>query len=193
MAWYPLYKGNNQYDPNQPLPPNRRMADGHLKSAIHEDHFVLTGEDLLKALKGKRLKNLDTIQIHVLPTMSVVHGFGISVYNPVAGLKMRVINLPENMFITRFKYDPTAKEFVDVNPSSAQYRSWLTPPELQEIGSQPYYYRGVASPVMMRRESMVAFEIMSIDPNADLSDLWIETRLHVSQPCRPPVHLGNLA
>lgn len=191
---YQLFKGGWNKDIDDRLVINQRPADGHQKAGVLEDHRKLTNRnfEMCNKCSAKNILEVgDIISLHTTLTFSNITGFGIAVNVPEEGLKFKVVTRDKTLDLSKilvdvFKYDETQEQYVKVQDK-------VPLDKIEDIGNEQLYYAGFTeknNDIIANVTDLIGFEVVSVPDGGVAGDFEIETRLHNSQPVRPPAYLG---
>lgn len=189
-----LFKGGWNGDVSDRIVPNQRPADGHEKPAVWESYHSLT-KDSFKCggACGCAVPDLevgDVIGIHTTLTLGNITAFGIAVNAAEEGLKFKVVSREGNVDLSKiqvraYDYDSDNEKFVVVGADT-------TLDAITDIGHQVRYYAGFANTntdIRVDNTDMIGLEVVAVPAGGAQGEFDIETRLHNSQPVRPPAVL----
>lgn len=191
-----LFKGGWNGDVADRIVPNQRPADGHEKPAVWESYRRLNAKSFKcgGACGVGAYKNLevgDVLGIHTTLTMGNITAFGIAVNGAEEGFKLKVVARDgfadlSKILVTTYEYDEDNEQFVVVSEGDAL-------DSIEDIGNANYYYAGFTenlNDILVHNTDMIGFEVVALPENGLCGEFDIETRLHNSQPVRPPASLG---
>ncbi len=189
-----LFKGGWNGDVTDRIVPNQRPADGHQKTAVHEDYAKLTQKSFRcgNGLCGKnRLQVGDVIGLHTTLTMGFIIGFGLATVVAQEGVKFKVVSRDDNVDLSKLKVN--VSEWDEENEQYVEIQKDVPLTDIEDIGDKPYFYSAATEKVnelFGRNTDMIGLEVVEM-PDVGLSEEFvIESRLHNFQPARPPASLG---
>lgn len=187
-----LFKGGWNKDVSDRIVPNQRPADGHIKSAAWESYHRLNKDSFGCASACRDLPNLevgDIIQVHTTLTFGNVLGFGIVVHVAEEGLRLQTVARNgldlSKILVNVYEYDEDNQTMVTV-------REGVALNSINDIGSKPYYYAGYVAgynDVLSKVTDLIGFKVLEVPASGVAGAFDIETRLHQTQPARPPANL----
>lgn len=191
---YQIFKGGWEGDVTDRIVPNQRPADGHIKSAVWEDYRKLTQRQLGCANSCGVLNALevgDVVGMHTTLTLSNILAFGIAVNVAEEGLKLKVVSRDgyvelSKILVNVYEYDAENEEFTLVDEKKPL-------DTIDDIGNAQRYYAGFVekyNDVIVKNTDMLGFEVVALPADGLSGEFEIETRLHNSQPVRPPACLA---
>lgn len=164
---------------------SQRPADGHIKSAEWEDTTLITAQNI-KGCDGT-VEVGDVIAIHTTPTLGFITGIGISVEQPVEGLKLKLVTLTDNLDLEAIKYRKATYDS-ETEQFSAEDAATLT----GEFGDEQAWYAGhteVVDDGFIENTDVIGLEVTAL-PDEGIEGLRIVSRMQFKQPARPPAYMN---
>lgn len=188
-----LFKGGWCGDVTDRIVPNQRPADGHQKPAVWEDFLRTDGKPKCGTVCGSACLDIevgDVIGIHTTLTMGAVFAFGLGVNAAEEGLQFKVVSREGNVDLSKihvrvYEYDDANEQFTVVGTDT-------TLDAITDIGSNVRFYSGFVeklTDVRVDNTDMIGLEVVAVPAGGVQGEFDIETRLHNSQPVRPPAVL----
>lgn len=178
-----VFQGGWNINEDDRLATSQRPADGHIKPDGYEDHIILMQD----TLGCSKLEVGDVIALHTTPTLGYVLGYGFAVEVPADGLKLKLVSLREDTNLSKIKamkstYDGDKETFVSEEADLTTL----------EFGDEVMWVGGLTeknTDLFIANTDLIGFEVVSMPESGTLEDVRIVSRLHFTQPVRPPAYL----